>query len=297
MIHIITDRDLGNYNIEDTCIHKYENVISYKYSPSISELTFFSSVDLSLQEDKEIYYIFDCPGRDPLLHWISETFIFFPLLLKVKETYPNIKILNTNTKKYVKNIFNFFNINIEITDTLKPNNICFFSPIISLNDLDHLKDLFLKYVYLFIDNINIVLENSVLPNNKIILLPRNNKDNYVPNDRIIPGIEDIEQNIIDKGGIVLNTYQINNIHVQWSIIKSCEIIILDYGSSLFFNCLFLKNKKIILLNNHWLIDGQRTFLSIKLLLDIIEKNNTLIIVNPNNNNNVITYNDIKHHIE
>jgi hypothetical protein len=240
MISIITDKDLGNYNIHDESIHKYENITSYKYTACQTELTIISSVDGYFQEDKEIYYVFDCPGEDALIHWIAESFIFYPLLLKIKEIYPNIKILTRNTKKYVKNIFNFFNINIEITNTIKPNNICFFSPIVSLNELDYLKDLYLKYIHLYIDNINLLLSNSLLPYNKIILLPRNNKENYIPNERIIPGIEDIEQNIIDNGGVVLNTYQINNIYIQLSIIQSSGIIILDYGSSFFFNCLFVK---------------------------------------------------------
>lgn len=296
MIHIITDKDLGNYNIDDESIHKYENITSYKYTVCKTELTIISSVEEYFQEDKEIYYVFDCPGEDALFHWIAESFIFYPLLLKIKEIHPNIKILTKNTRKYVKNIFNFFNINIEITNTIKGNNICFFSPIASLNELDCLKDLFFKYIYLYIDNIILLLSNSILPHNKIILLPRNNKDNYVSNDRIIPGIEDIEQNIINTGGVVLNTYQINNIHLQWCIIQSSEIIILDYGSSFFFNCLFLKNKKIIILDNYRMIDGQSKFISMKILIDIISENNTLIIVDPISEQKII-YNDIKHFLE
>jgi hypothetical protein len=296
MIHIITDKDLGNYNIHEEFIHKYENITSYTYTGCKAILTIISSLEDFFQKDKEIYYVFDCPGEDALFHWIAESFIFYPLLLKIKEIYPNIKILTRNTKKYVKNIFKFFNINIEITNTIKPNNICFFSPIVSLNELDCLKDLFFKYIHSYIDNINLLLSNSILPDNKIILLPRNNKENYIPNERIIPGIEDIEQNIIDNGGIVLNTYQINNIYIQWSIIQSSEIIILDYGSSFFFNCLFVKNKKIIVLDNYRMIDGQRNFISIKAIIDIIGENNTLIIVHPNKVK-TITYNNIKHFLE
>lgn len=186
MISIVTDKDLGNYNIDDELIHKYDNVTSYKYAQCKSQLTIISSTENSFQQDKEIYYVFDCPGEDALFHWISETFIFYPLLLKLENTYQNIKILTTNTKKYVKNIFKFFNINIEITNTIKPNNIMFFSPVVSMNDLDCKKDLYVKYIHLYVDNINLLLSNTLLQSNKVILLPRNNKDNYIHNDRIIP---------------------------------------------------------------------------------------------------------------
>ena len=296
MISIITDKDSGNYNIDDELIHKYDNITSFKYGHCKSELTIISSTEDSFQEDKEIYYVFDCPGIDALIHWVIESFIFYPLLLKLKKTYQNIKILTTNTKKYVKNIFKFFNINIEITNTIKPNNITFFSPVVAMNDLDCKKDLVLNYLHLYIADINLLLSNTFLPSNKVILLPRNNKDNYINNDRIVPGIENLEQNIIDNGGVVLNTYQVNNIHLQWCIIQSCETIILDYGSSFFFNCIFLTNKQIIVLNNYKMMDGQQNFLSIKILIDIISKNNTLIIVEPDNSN-TFTYSDIVRYLE
>lgn len=77
------------------------------------------------------------------------------------------------------------------------------------------------------------MSNNISFNNKYLLLPRNSKDNCIRCERIINGIDDIEDNIISIGGMVLNTYQMNNIELQMSIIKNSEIIILDYGSSFF----------------------------------------------------------------
>ena len=51
-------------------------------------------------------------------------------LKTLKQKNPNIKILTTNTKKYVKSILKLFNINNEICNTIqKQNNICFFLPL------------------------------------------------------------------------------------------------------------------------------------------------------------------------
>lgn len=294
-IIILNSLSINNYNIEDIYLNKYDNVISYKYTPCKSEL----KLEINNNEnniEKEIFYIFDCPGEDALIHWIAESFIFYPIFLKLKCIYPNIKILTSNKKKYFKNIMTFFNINNDIYYKIDntQNNICFFPKIISLNDLTAQDDIdfYKNYLNLFYININSILSNNHLNYNKILLLPRNNKDNYASNDRIIKGIDNIEENIIKIGGIVLNTYQINNINLQWSIINHSEIIILEYGSSFFFNCIFIKNKKIILLNNCENFYQISQFMSLKIMYDIINQNNKLYIINPRHDNSFY-YEDIE----
>jgi len=153
----------------------------------------------------------------------------------------------------------------------------------------------LKYLNIYIDKVNVILSDYNLPTNKMLLLPRNNIDNYVYNVRNVPGIEDIEKNIINNGGTVLNTYQINNLYLQFLTVKHSDIIILDYGSSYFFNCLFIKNKKIILLNNHHHYYYHMTFLSYKNLNEIITSNNKVVVITPKQGN-IITYNDIKEYL-
>ena len=130
-----------------------------------------------------------------------------------------------------------------------------------------------------------------MDNNNILCLPRNKKDNHIPNDRIIYGIDDIINNIIKIGGSVIDTYELNNIGLQFSKINSFNTIIVDYGSSLFVNCIFLKNKKIIILNNYGHSYQIDTFISIKILYNIIKNNNTIHIINPKLNNTIL-FNDI-----
>lgn len=120
----------GNYLLEDCLLHKYENVLSYNYNHCSSQLILqLSSNEQNVESNKEIYYVFDCPGEDGFAHWICESFIFYPLMLKIQSIYPDVKILTKNTKKYVKNMFKFFNINNEIVNEIKSsNNIYFFLP-------------------------------------------------------------------------------------------------------------------------------------------------------------------------
>lgn len=278
----LSDKDY-NYTIDECLLHKYENVSSYKYA--LCKMLLSITIENNHNNDNtdpEIYYVFDCPGEDAFAHWVFECFIFYPIFLKIRNIYPNIKILSSNTKKYVKNMFRFLNIQNDVVESInRSNNVCFFSPIVSLNELNSNNgQLYRQYVYNMISDIETYNSRNCLNKNKILFLPRNSKDNYKSNTRIIHGSEDIEENVINRGGIVLNTYQINNINLQCAIVNSSEIIILDYGSSFWFNALFCKNKKIIVLDEYNLYLSQvSTFHSFKVLIEIISNNNNVIVVN------------------
>jgi hypothetical protein len=302
-MRVTINKTNGNYTVDDVNIHKYERVVSYEFiDRSILTLDTDNQPE---QQEPDVYYIFDASGLEALFHWIAESFIFYPIFLKLKETYPNIKILTANKKKYVKNVFTLFDISDDICYNRKeivndkiiynicnPNNICFFSPILSLNEIDDSsKDIFVKYIYNYAEKIQEKLSNVVLYKNKVLLMPRNAVDNYEGNSRILYGIQDIENNIIEKGGVVLNTYQINNLLLQFSIVNSSDTIIVNYGSAYYFNFLFVRNKKIIVLDYYldfWHIEK---FLSYRILHDIICRNNEVTFVNPKRDNTII-YADI-----
>lgn len=285
MENILVKSSFENFNIKGLKLCKFENIFSYKYSVCKPELTIkINNMELN---NKEIYYIFDCPGLDAFGHWFYECFIFYKNIIELTKIYPNIKILTNNKKKYVKLLFKLFKINNEIvyhnTDYLieknipNNNNICFFSKIISLNDPNIDLEYYQNLISQMINEINMKI--PLIESNNILLLPRNKVDNYAGNDRTLYGIEDIEKNIVELGGIVLDTYSLNNLYFQFTIIKNSEIIILDFGSSYLVNAIFLKNKKIIILNNYGWYEWQtREFIAIKTICDIIMKNNQVIIV-------------------
>ena len=84
------------------------------------------------------------------------------------------------------------------------------------------------------------------------------------------------------------------IYSKFLISKFTEIIIVDYGSSFFFNCIFQKNKKIIVLNNYrWFEFQTNEFIYLKILFDIININNNVHIINPIEDTNILNYNSIK----
>jgi hypothetical protein len=286
-------------------IESYRNIIDYKYhhcSPVLElQITenniisdFNSQEELNL-DDYEYYFIFDGPGEDAIGHWIFESFIFYPILLKLKQKYKNIKIITKNTKKYVKLIFDLFEINCDVLNNIpndsNKNKIYFFPPVLSLNDNELNSEI---YNYFIINYREYIIKNILLSfkqKNKILFLPRNTVDNYSTNDRQIPFKNEIKDYVINTGGIVLNSYDTNNLFIQFNIVNNSEIIILDLGGSFSFNCLFINNKKILLLTTQYSFDTYyNNYISMKIPFDIISNNNKVIIID-------ITCNDVIQQIQ
>ena len=280
----------SNFEIDEYKINKYENVKTYNFMHCSPELHIDLSDDINDTNSKDFYYIFDCPGEDAFAHFVYESFIFYPIFQKIANIHPSIKILTTINKNFVKNLFKFFNIKNEIINKIENiNNICFFSPIISLNDHNINQEIYIKHINLFS---NYITNNvSLFDQQNILFLPRNTKENYLPNDRIIYGTDDIKENIVKIGGTIIDTYELNDIGLQFSKINSFNTIILDFGSSFLVNGIFLKNKKIIVLDNYGYSYQINNFISINIIYNIIKNNNTIYFIKPKINNTIL-FNDI-----
>jgi hypothetical protein len=223
--------------------------------------------------------------------------IYFENIKKLNEKYEKVTIITSIEKKYLKILLKYFNIPNEIKCVKKntmgeikiveSKNKCFFSKITSLNDIE-IKTLdFEKKIEELINYINNKTPKiTSINNNKILLLPRNTVDNYKPNDRYINEIEELKREIIEMGGTILNTYELNDYYLQTIIIKSSDIIIVDYGSSFLVNCIYLSNKKIIVLNEHRFYMGQQQYPAKKIICDKICSNNNVIILDNVNFKNI-----------
>ena len=266
----------------------YENLKTYIYHLCANKLytTQYSVTENSLlfKNEKIYYWIFDAPGESALAHWIYESFIFVHILIGLNKQIKNIKILTRNNNKYVKTILNFFNIENEIVNEISNyNNVCFFPKVYSLNTTPtqiECDEYYNKHLNLYIQYIQSNLQ--IVKKIKSLFLPRNDTDNHKENDRIINNTDNIKQIVIQNGGMVLDTYRLNNINYQFTIVNNADIIILDYGSSLYFNCIFLKNKKIYVLDDKDLYTEQMAYESLRLLYKIIADNNDVKMITTHN---------------
>jgi capsular polysaccharide biosynthesis protein len=228
---------------------------------------------------KTYYWIIDSPGDFALAHWIYESFIFIPILIELNEQNRGIKIMTKNPKKYVKSMLRFFGIKNEVVHKIDNyNNYCYFPKVYSMNTSQNIEtdEYYNLYLNLYIAYIQ--RNTPIIQSIKAVFLPRNTIDNYSQNDRVISNTEKIKEIVIEKGGMVLDTYALNNIKYQFSIINNAEIVILDYGSSLFLNCIFLKNKKIYIIDNHNQASSHQRFSINNYLYNKITSNNEVRLI-------------------
>ena len=225
------------------------------------------------QPVEEYYFFMDCPGDDAFMHWVVESFIFYPLLLEKLETYPALKILTSNTKRYCKNFFKFIGLTTPIVSQVSSSrNVVFFPPIVSLNKPN--MPVFIKYITNYTNNLKF---DTFSPIN-LLYLPRNSIENYTVNDRTVPSVQELSELTVNKGGVVIDTYLINNIALQMNIINAAQIIVVHWGSAFYVNCIHLKNKTIVLLDSPIGVNQVRSLEIMNYLYRTIASNNKIISV-------------------
>jgi hypothetical protein len=256
--HYIQIENLKDYKY-DLCV---ANLHTYKY-----EHTQDTQVDAMFKPEKTHYWIIDSPGDFALAHWIYESFIFIHILIGLNEKIANIKILTKNHKKYVKSMLCFFEIKNEVVNVIDNyNNTCYYPKIYSINTSQQIEED--TYYNLYINSYINYIQGNIQGNIQgitTVFLPRNNADNYLPNDRTINNTDKIKATVIENGGTVLDTYALNNIKYQFTIINNADVVILDFGSSFLFNCIFLKNKRIYVIDNENQYQFQSKFAIINLI--------------------------------
>jgi hypothetical protein len=265
--------EINSYNNNNNNNNKFNDKLGNNYIKVINII----NDNNNFNNEKSYYFLLDNNESPALAHWIYESFIYIKLLIELNKINNNIKILTKNNKKYVKSMLKFFNINNIVVNKIDNYNNITYSPLYFpiCNIINPDKNIYFNYhLNFYLDYI----KNNILnlsSNNNLLFLPRNEIDNFEPLDRKIEFTDKIKNIIIEKNGIVLDTYHLNNIKYQFSIINDAKTIILDYGSSFLFNCLFLENKNIYIIDNFGYYHEQRqSHPYIKYIIDkIIEKNN------------------------
>lgn len=304
LCEVIITQGQSNFIVNETNMHRYENVKRYKHFDCKAKLTveYITPLTISMnQVEKNYYFVFNCPGDDALGHWIYESFIFYSLYTELKQHYPTMKILTSNRKKYVKSMLRFFDLddNVEYEIDTTKDNTCFFPPIVSISTTNALEceDIYRRHLRIYIDSVQSKLIEFP-KKNKYLFLPRNTVDNFVNNDRVIPHVNLISEQIIEMGGVVLNTYDFNNIYLQFNIINNSDVIILDCGSSVIFNTIFLKGKKIFILCyygvDYYINYINNTYPGKIILFENIRNNNEVHYIEINSP--YFTFEDIKKHL-
>ena len=228
-----------------------ENVFDYKYKFSTNNLIITKYNGNENGNEKSYYFILDGNNSKDFGFWIFESFIFINLLIELNKNNKNIKILikrfNNNDKldNDIIKILNFFNINNEIVNKIDNyNNICYSPIIYSLYHHHHNlnKDSYYNYhLNYYINYINSNLNDNNYKKNKNVFI-NNNSNNFDDTN--------IKNFIIKNNGIIIDDFDDFDIKNFFSILNNATNIFLFYNSSFYFNCIFLQNKNIYILENN-----------------------------------------------
>jgi hypothetical protein len=247
-----------------------KNIKNYKYNFSTRDIIvskYDNDNDNDNDNDKSYYFIIDSGSNDNY-YLIYESFIFIQLLIDLNNNNKDkdIKILtNSNNNNILKSLLNFFNIDNKIVNDIDNYNNITYSPVIYsiyYNQQLNNDTYYNHHLNIYLNHIN------------------NNLDNNVKN---IENIIITEHNIINNdNGIILET-NIKNIKNIFSIMNKAKKIYIHYNSYFFYNCIWLKNKNInIIENNLYRPNGIYTQISgnpfLKYLYNIINNNNTINII-------------------
>jgi len=282
--------------IDDIHFDIKENVssISTDINRATKSFTFYSEV--LDKYNLNTYFILETPHHAAFAHWVFESAIF----LSYFKSFKNAKILiNKNPlRKYKSLFFKLFNINEnniiyldneyeEIVEyrNIPINNICIIPRHTTLcfdrNELnsDTINSDRISTFISLLDNFKNIIINSNYNYNKEIehlFLPRNNIENYAPNDHI-PNYSKIYNILQNKDYITYNTMETEDITKQIALIARAKNIYIDYGSAFTVNGFFSKNSTIYVNNRESVQYYQyNNYILYMILIDLIHADNNVI---------------------
>lgn len=196
-----------------------------------------------LQEGHAVFFVIDVLFDEAFGHWHAESAIFLRYWSKLFSEYPNLQIVLKADRIYKRLALKAYNIPFERiifggSDSLPCNNLCIFPPLFLLNDMNLDVGTFSELWKLHILYLQEAAGVSVLVPKTIttLALPRQTRENYKPNDRIIPGTRELCEKVSRmEGGYVLHTDDVTDLLEQVRIVASSQNIIVVYGSAFLVN--------------------------------------------------------------
>jgi hypothetical protein len=238
-------------SIENQVFFKITNVESYEFCTIESFIVQINEVPST--ENNDEYFIIDTLYNEAVSHWVYESSIYLEAFNYLYKINNNIKLHLKTMKNYKKIICNYFGISenciVYDIDSSKPNT-CYF-PKYSKSTNMHLVDT--NYI-MNIDKLYESFNKNTISSQKsvdICLLPRQSKENYVTNDRIISVnlLIDYLNNSKKYSFDILESDRIDRFIDQIERVKAASIIILSDGAALSINGIFCKDKKILVIGN------------------------------------------------
>ena len=230
-----------NFEIDQYKFYMISNVVSIGITSRDNYGWDVEYDDSNLEGIPDNFYLYiDGEQADAFGHWIFESAYYLPVLNKLKQLYPTIKLLSYRNKNYMNSLYKALDISVEdVAHQINPGtNRVFFLECSSLARHTGL-DIYMKQIDSFYKEITRGLP-PVKKEIDILYLPRGTLENFKANDRIIPCQSQLVEAlpIVYPRSKIYYTDATANMKDQIQLVRSSSLILLYYCSSLIFNGFF-----------------------------------------------------------
>ena len=241
-------------------IRALRDVSSLEFSSPGSELHHLRAVAghaanvagaLQMDTSRHVFFVVENDYESAFIHWVTESAVFLHYWAELLERYPNLKLWVRSFKDYKKLTAAVYDIGPDsiVTGQLPLPNLCLFPPLQRENSNRMDFTLFITLVDRHFLRLHAAAKPFKQEEIPILVMPRQNKENYAENDRQVPGYDVLSQWATRIGGKVLNTDDMESMGEQASLVLASRVIVLDYGSSFFFNGMIARNSIILVVGN------------------------------------------------
>jgi hypothetical protein len=275
MIHIRDTTEASDKVMVETIdIYKVYSVHNVStYSDSGHDTFNISCYEPSDGGDMNYYFALDGFFNDAFAHWIFESAIYLPLFRLLQQRHPHIKLFTKSRKTYTRLFCNYLGFSdadmVYTFDTTCPS-ICYFASPISSLIQNEITEAYKQHVDRFWDMFR---ADSVEMIHPVAVLPRQQKENYQGNDRVIPFDTILQYTSRIKDSVILHTDTVTDLAEQIAVIHGSAVIVVTDGSPFLVNGMFSYNKHILVSGQCCTYGQAIRFKKIAYIIDKIKRQN------------------------
>ena len=240
-----------------------------------------------------VYFFIDTLMDEALSHWLGESAVWLPLWARIRAQFPHAKLmLKPHPKSYKWEALDLYGIPRSDVVYGPPfphpcSNLVLFPPLILYNqwdtDLAMVASVWAAQTELFRRRSGLGPRCSAptRPVPRLLLMPRGHKENYAANDGIAARRNESEEALLwaraqaELGGVLFLTDTAPDLQTQIAAVDAASVVVVVYGSALFFNEAIARNATVIALGDLGHHDIMNTFRAIH---DLALRSNRVLIV-------------------
>ena len=207
----------------------------------------------------------DSPDNEAFCHWVFESAILLP---KLSEQQENIVLAN---KKTYKTLFCRY---FRISDEKIEYDSTKFSSSFRLIDKPIKKE-YPLLLEIFFNKFSSSVNSEV----DFVIMPRQKKENYIPNDRVCPLTPFLH--LFEKSGYtyrIVNTDEIADLQTQIDLVNSGKNLVVVDGSAFLVNGMFCSERNIYVISTNLIEEQSKIYPMINLIYEKIKQRNNVTFI-------------------